>query len=83
MFDKTVQRAIKGWSAWFPNTPFTANDIYSFMKEQKIQLTQSRGALTPPTIGNRLAFWAKKGWYGLKIIDTEPYVYIIAGDDEE
>lgn len=83
MFDRMVARAIKAWSVWFPDIPFTALDIHTFMKDQKMQLKQSRGALSPPAIGNRLAFWAKKGRHGLVIVDTEPYSYLIAGSEEE
>lgn len=83
MYDRMVVRAIKGWSVWFPKAPFTALDIHAFMKDQGMQLSQARGALSPPTIGNRLAFWAKKGMHGLVVVDTEPYVYVITGDEEE
>ena len=82
MFDKYIQRALVAWSIHYPLLAFTSHDIHRFMKETKMQLTQSRGSITVPVIGNRLSFWEKKGWFGLKLISSRPNLYLITEEEE-
>lgn len=77
MFDIYIQRAIVAWTLHYPEQPFSSTDIQTFMKETKMQLSQSRGSMTVPVIANRLAFWEKKGMLGLVLVSSSPNHYIV------
>lgn len=83
MYDDYVRRAVVAWSVHFPDQPFTSKDIQGFMVDNKMQLKQSRGALTAQVIANRLAFWSKKSKYGLVMISQHPHTYLVNKGEEE
>ena len=82
MYDQYVQRAIVAWSVHFPAQPFTASELRNFMQINKMHLTQSRGSLTVPVIANRLAFWEKKGMFGLIRLSNNPHIYTVKEEEE-
>lgn len=78
MIDRFVKRAVVAWGIYFPNEPFTAKDIEAFMRHHKMQLNQSRGSISSPVIGNRLAYWSKAGLIPqLKLISTSPNTFVM------